>query len=157
MYSTDDSYSAVYEHGVVAPQSTLITRVMSWSQMTGYAKAGIMVRNSIAGSGSTPEGVILFASPAGGIQMEWDDDGGDFVNSDTPGNGSIPASLPVWLKLVRNGPVYTGYYSDDGTNWDLVGTANLPSQLTFQDAGMFMVRHAEGSPGQVVFDGLRVT
>ena len=84
--------------------------------MTGFAKAGLIVRNDITGSGSTPEGVTLLASPSGGIQLEWDDNGGTYIDSVTPPNGTNPGIVPVWLQLQRNGSTYTGYYSFDGTD-----------------------------------------
>jgi alpha-galactosidase len=131
--------------------------VTSQQGMTGFAKAGIMARNDITGSGSTPEGVILFESPSGGFQMEWDNNGGNFINSVTPPNGTIPESLPVWLELQKSGTTYTGYYSLDGANWFTVGTATVSGQAATQDAGMFVTSHATGSPGQVVFNGFDVT
>ncbi len=157
VYSTNDDYSAVYQHGVVGSQATVTTEVVGQDDMTGYAKGGIMIRNDIAGSGSSPEGVILYESPSAGIQMEWDDNDGYFVNSDTPGNGSIMRSLPVWLRLVRNGTLYTGFYSTDGNNWLTVGSAVIPDQAPTQDAGDFMVRHAEGSLGDVTFQNFSVS
>jgi len=96
--------------------------------MTGFAKAGVMVRNDITGSGTSPEGVILFESPSGGIQLEWDNNSGNFINSVTPPNGTIPQSLPVWLELQRSGATYTGYYSYDGKDWLTVGSATVPGQ-----------------------------
>jgi hypothetical protein len=107
----------------------------------------------MTGSGTTPEGVVLFESPSGGIQLEWDSNGGTYIDSVTPPNQTIPQSLPVWLSLTRNGDAYTGYYSFDGTDWLTVGTATVPGQAATQDAGMFVTSHTAGSPGQVVFDG----
>ena len=157
VYSTNDTYSAVYQHGVVGNKATVTTEVVGQDDMTGYAKGGIMIRNDIAGSGSSPEGVILYESPSAGIQMEWDNDDGYFINSDTPGNGSIVRSPPVWLRLVRNGPFYRGYYSTDGNHWLTVGTAVIRGQAPTQDAGDFMVRHAEGSLGDVTFQNFSVS
>ena len=117
LYSDADAYSSIYQPGVVGATATIETEVTAQQNMTGYAKAGLMVRNDITGSGTSPEGVILFESPSGGIQLEWDNNGGDFIDSVTPANGTIPESLPVYLELVRNGSTYTGYYSYDGASW----------------------------------------
>ena len=84
------------------------TEVISQQGMAGYAKAGIIVRNDMTGSGTTPKGVLLFESPSGGIQLEWDSNGGEYINSVTPANGNNPALLPVWLELVRNGSACYG-------------------------------------------------
>jgi hypothetical protein len=157
LYSGADAYSAIYLKGAVNTAATIRTEVTSQQGMTGFAKAGIMVRNDMTGSGTTPEGVILFESPSGGIQLEWDDNGGSFIDSVTPANGTDPVLLPVWLELVRNGTSYTGYYSFDGADWLTVGTATVPGQAATQDAGMFLNSHAAGSPGQAVFNGFTVT
>jgi alpha-galactosidase len=157
LYSGTDAYSAIYAKGAVGGTATIKTEVTAQQGMAGFAKAGIMVRNDMTGSGTTPEGAILFESPSGGIQLEWDNNGGSYIDKVTPPNGTIPESLPVWLELVRNGASYTGYYSFDGTNWLAVGTATVPGQAATQDAGMFMTSHAAGSPGQVVFSGFSVS
>jgi Alpha galactosidase A/NPCBM-associated, NEW3 domain of alpha-galactosidase/Alpha galactosidase C-terminal beta sandwich domain len=165
VWTDADTYSAIYQPAAAGaavgrlsgPESTVETEVTGQQDMTGYAKAGIMIRNDIAGSGTTPEGVVLFESPAGGIQLEWDSNGGGNINSVTPPNGTIPQTLPVWLKLVRAGATYTGYYSTDGgSTWTTVGTATVPDQAATQDAGLFMTSHDPGSPGLVDFQGFTV-
>jgi Alpha galactosidase A/Alpha galactosidase C-terminal beta sandwich domain/NPCBM-associated, NEW3 domain of alpha-galactosidase len=153
MFSNTDAYSAIYLPGAVGTTSTVDTQVVSQQNLTGFGKAGIIVRNSMTGSGTTPEGVILFESPSGGVQLEWTNDGGTFINSVTPANGTIPKTLPIWLRLVRDGSTYTGYFSPDGRNWLQVGTATVPGQADTQDAGIFVTSHASGSPAQVVFNG----
>jgi hypothetical protein len=156
LFSGSDSYSAIYQPGAVGTTSTIDTQVVSQQNLTGFGKAGIIVRNSMTGSGTTPEGVILFESPSGGIQLEWTNDGGTFINAVTPANGTIPKTLPIWLRLVRDGSTYTGYFSPDDHNWLRVGSATVSAQADTQDAGMFVTSHATGSPAQVVFNGLSV-
>lgn len=156
LYSGSDSYSTVYLPAAVGDTSTIQTEVVSHQNLTGFGKAGILVRNDITGSGTTPEGVILFESPSGGIQLEWDNNGGTHINAVTPPNGTITDRVPVWLKLVKNGSTFTGYYSTDGTAWTLVGTATVPAQATTQDAGVFVTSHVAGSPAQAVFDTFTV-
>jgi hypothetical protein len=157
LYSSTDAYSTIYSAGAVGTTATVDTEVTSQTALAGYGKAGILVRNSITGSGTTPEGVILFESPSGGIQLEWANNGGDFIDSVTPPNGTIPATLPVHLKLQRTGSTYTGYYSVDDKNWTKVGSATLTGQADTQDAGMFVTSHTSGTPAQVVFNGFGVS
>jgi hypothetical protein len=142
LYSGDDDYSTIYDPGAVGDTATVTTEVTAQQNMTGYAKAGLLVRNDITASGQAPEGVILFESPSGGIQLEWNDNGGTYIDNVTPANGTIPESLPVWLQLVRNGSSYTGYYSLDGSDWLSVGTATVPDQAATQDAGLFVTSAA---------------
>jgi hypothetical protein len=157
LFSDADAYSSIYDPASAGATATVQTEVTAQQNLAGYGKAGIMIRNDAAGSGTTPEGVVLFESPSGGIQLEWDSNAGSYVNSVTPPNGTSPELLPVWLELVRNGPSYTGYYSFDGTGWQEVGTATVPDQHATQDAGMFVTSHAAGSPAQVTFSGFTVS
>ena len=157
LYTGTDAYSTIYAKGAVGNAATVMTEVTSQQNMTGFAKAGIIVRNDMTASGTGPEGVILFESPSGGIQLQWNSGGGTYIDQVTPANGTIPESLPVWLELVRNGSAYSGYYSFDGSDWLAVGTATVPGQAATQDAGMFVTSHAAGSPGQAVFNGFSAT
>ena len=157
LFTGTDAYSTIYLPGAAASASTIETKVDSTTSLTGFGKAGIIVRNDMTGSGSSPEGVTLFASPSGGIQLEWDANGGDNITSVAPPNGTIPESTPVWLELVRNGSSYTGYYSYDGSDWLMVGSATVPGQNATQDAGLFVTSHVAGSPAQAEFSGLTTT
>jgi hypothetical protein len=160
MYDNVDQYSAIYQPSSVGTQATIQTEVVTPYDLSGYGKAGIIVRNDMTGSGTTPEGVILYASPSGGIQLEWSDNGGVYINSVTPSNGTIGNTVPVELQLVRNGDTYTGYYAVPGGTWQEVGSATVPDQASTQDAGMFVDANA-GSGGEVpstaAFDGFTIT
>jgi hypothetical protein len=157
LYSGTDDYSTIYQAGVVGPTSTVQTEVTGHGDLSGYGKAGIIVRNSMTASGTGPEGVILYESPSGGIQLEWDSNGGNYVDSVTPANGTIGDVVPVYLELVRSAATYTGYYSTDGSTWKPVGSATVPAQAGTQDAGLFVESHAAGSTALASFHGLSVT
>ncbi|HEY1702747.1 MAG TPA: protein kinase [Trebonia sp.] len=157
LWDGTDAYTTMYQPRAVGTTSTIETEVASQQNMFGDAKAGILVRNDMTGSGTTPEGVVLYASPGTGIQLEWDDGNGDTIDDNTPANGAYPELAPVWLKLVRNGSAYAGFYSFDGTDWLPVGTASVPDQVATQDAGMFVTSHTAGDPGQATFNGFTVS
>jgi alpha-galactosidase len=152
-----DDYGATYQKGVADATSTVQTEVVSQQNVSGFAKAGIIVRNNVAGAGTSPEGVILYESPEDGIQLGWNDNGGTYIDNQTPGIGAIPDTTPVWLRLVRNGSTYTGYYSTDGSTWHEVGSETLSGQASTQDAGLFLSSHATGDPGLVYYNGFNVT
>jgi hypothetical protein len=157
LYSGTDAYSTIYQPGAAGGTATIETEVATTANLTGYGKAGLIVRNSMTGSGTSPEGVVLFESPSGGIQLEWNSNGGNYVDSVTPANGTNPELTPLWLELVRDGDTYTGYYSFDGSGWLEVGTATVAGQAATQDAGMFVTSHDAGVPAQATFDGFTVT
>jgi len=158
LWTDADAYSTIYQPASVSAGSTIQTEVTAQSGMTGYAKAGIIVRNDMTASGTGTEGVILYESPSGGVQLEWDGNGGTSINSVTPANGTIADTVPVYLRLViGTGGTYTGYYSTDDSTWTEVGTATLTGQNATQDAGLFMLSHSTGSDGLVDFSGFGIT
>jgi hypothetical protein len=157
IWTNADMYSAIYRAGLVGTTSTIDTEVTAQQGLTGYGKAGIIVRNDMTASGTGPEGVTLLASPESGIQLQWNSDGDSYIDSVTPANGVIPFSLPIYLKLERTAAdSYTGYYSFDDAGWYKVGTATVPGQAATQDAGMFVTSHSTGSQAQVTFNGFSV-
>jgi hypothetical protein len=156
LFSGSDDYSAIYEKGAVSPTSTITTEVTGEQALSGFAKAGIMVRNDISAAGTAPEGVVLYDSPSGGVQLEYDDNGGQYIDAVTPPNGTILQNPPVYLRLTRDGDTYAGAYSTDGSTWMPVGTATVPGQASTQDAGVFVVSHATGQPGIATFKGFSV-
>jgi ABC-type transport system involved in multi-copper enzyme maturation permease subunit len=94
-----------------------------------WSKAGIILKENTS-QGSAYAAMMVTGS--NGVRMQW-----DYVN-DTPGlAGSVSASSPRWLRLVRDGGTITGYDSADGTHWTLVGTAILPGLTSTVQAGLF--------------------
>lgn len=157
LYSGSDDYTAIYQHDVLGTTSTVQTEVSSVQGLSGFGKTGILVRDAIDQANAAPEGIILYVSPDGGIQMEWDSNGGEWINSVTPANGTIPMTTPVHLRLVRDADSYTGYYSTDGSNWTKIGTVTVPGQADTQDAGMFVTSHSAGSAAATMFHGFSIS
>jgi ABC-type transport system involved in multi-copper enzyme maturation permease subunit len=94
-----------------------------------WSKAGIIIKENTS-QGSVYAAMMVTGS--NGVRMQW-----DYVN-DTPGlTGSVSASSPRWLRLVRDGGTITGYDSADGTHWTLVGTATPPGLTSTVQAGLF--------------------
>ena len=79
-----------------------------------WSKAGIMVRQDLSPGARD---VYLVATRDNGVAFQWRDTA-NFPASWT--GESEPAHLltyPVWLRIVRSGNTFTGWYSDDGKSW----------------------------------------
>ena len=63
---------------------------------------------------------------------------------------------PSWVRLVKNGSTFTGYWSTDGTTWNLVGSATVPDTAPTQDVGIFSTSHSTGVVGLSNFDNFDV-
>jgi hypothetical protein len=103
-----------------------------------WSKAGIIIKENTS-QGSAYAAMMVTGS--NGVRMQW-----DYVN-DTPGlTGSVSASSPRWLRLVRVGDTITGYDSADSTHWTLVGTAALPGLTSAVQAGLFAAGTGSENP-----------
>jgi hypothetical protein len=102
----------------------MVARVLSVDPVAPGAKAGIMIRDSYGDDGHCASVTI---SSAGAVQfIRRATVGGTSTQTTAPGT----VNGPVWLKLVRQGNVFTGYFSTDGVNWVLIDqqTVNMGNQ-----------------------------
>ncbi|MGW7002752.1 NEW3 domain-containing protein [Streptomyces sp. NPDC054933] len=153
-YDTDQ-YSAVFQQGAEHDGSTTVVKVTAQANTSEWAKAGIMVRDDITKPGASPGYLILAEAPGKGYVLQWDSTGSGRLDSNSapPNEGSGTAAYPSWLKLVRSGSTYTGYYSTDGSTWTEVATATLPGVTATQDVGVFTSSHSDGTSGEADFAG----
>ena len=117
IWGSTDAFQSVSQ--ALAGDVQLIARVASIQNTGRYAKAGIMLRDSIAASAAH---VMLDVEPNGSIEfMTRHASGG----ATTWLSGAMQ-SAPVWLKLTRAGTTVTGYTSMNGATWTQAGTTTLP-------------------------------
>jgi ABC-type transport system involved in multi-copper enzyme maturation permease subunit len=130
------AHQSVTGNGTITVQVTSLTgqiltgaTQMAPGGLQPWSKAGIIIKENTS-QGSAYAAMMVTGS--NGVRMQW-----DYVN-DTPGlTGSVSASSPRWLRLVRTGGTITGYDSADGTHWTLVGAATLPELTSTVQAGLF--------------------
>ncbi|MFB7634615.1 NEW3 domain-containing protein [Streptomyces sp. NPDC056149] len=156
LWGNTDQYSAIYRPGAEHDGSTTVVKVTAQANTSEWAKAGIMVRDDITKPGRSPGYLILAEAAGKGYVLQWDSTGGGHLDSNSapPNEGSGTAAYPSWLKLVRSGSAYTGYYSTNGTDWTRIATASLPGVTATQDVGVFTSSHSEGAGGEADFAGL---
>ncbi len=139
----------------VCGDQTLIARVTYQSNTNGWAKAGVMFRDSTAAGAMC---VDLVATPSNGVSLQWRNAaGGSSSTIQVAGVGAPSASHPVWLKLVKNGSNYAGYYSLNGTSWTEVGSTVVTFSNAEYLAGLAVDSHNNGVLGTATFDNVSVT
>ncbi len=101
-----------YAYKTLSGDGSIIARVVSVENTNEWAKAGVMIRETLE-----PFSVhgLMCVTPAGRSA---------FQNRPLIGGESFTASsdannvtTPVWVKLVRQGHNFSGYYSTDRINW----------------------------------------
>ncbi|MFH9063301.1 GDSL-type esterase/lipase family protein [Streptomyces coeruleorubidus] len=151
-----DEKAAVYLADAAPPSGTVTARVAAQSGSGPSAKAGIAVANDL----TAPEKggyAVLTMSAQYGLEFLTDSDGDGKLDTWAGGGSSYH---PAWLKLVRDGTAYTAYASSDGTAWQQVAAATVPSASGTGDAGMVASAVNLNYPGQTttaVFDTFSTT
>lgn len=79
-----------------------------------WSKAGIMVRQDLT-PGSRD--VYLVATRDNGVAFQWRDRANLPASWTEESEPASPILYPIWLRIVRNGNEFTGWWSDDGTTW----------------------------------------
>jgi ABC-type transport system involved in multi-copper enzyme maturation permease subunit len=107
------------------------------SGLEPWSKAGIIIKENTS-QGSAYAAMMLTGSH--GVRMQW-----DYVEDTAGLTGSVSASAPRWLRLVRDGDTVIGYDSADGTHWTPVGSATLPGLTSTVQAGLFAAGSSDDS------------
>jgi alpha-N-acetylglucosaminidase len=154
MWLGTNQFGTVYSPSALADGDAVTTQVTAQDDTGPWARAGIVVRNSLATNGSAGY-LDLAVTPANGCALSWDASGDGQLDSVA---NIGPFAAPTYLKLVRTGTTYTGYCSADGGNWRTVGTATVAGAATIQDVGIFATaaNGGSGAAGVARFTGFTV-
>ena len=134
-----------YSSQAVSGDFDAVVQVESQTNPNGWAKAGLMVRES-TDPGSRH--LSCFITPGHGAAMQY--------RTATSGYSSHIAgpqvTAPTWLKLIRRGTSFSTYQSTDGSTWRLIGTRTvaIPTNALL---GLAVTSHANGSLSTAVFSG----
>ncbi len=142
----------------------IVARVdnMSWSN--AWAKAGVMIRESLS-PGSAHAFMLVTPDSRRAFQNR------PFSNSAAcrSAHSNVEAiSLPFWVKLQRQGNRLTGYYSQDGVNWirqpdtEYTGSDASPNPQTISMparvyVGLALTSHVSGRAATAMFSGVKIT
>ena len=142
IWGTQDEFRYVYQ--TLQGNGEIIARVTSQENTDGWAKSGIMVKQSAA---PLSPYALLAVTPNNGIT---------FQHSFNTDFGSFAYNFPnAWLKLVRFNNTFTAYTSLDGINWQTIGIAEITmsEEITI---GMFVTSHKYNELNTSVFDNVSI-
>ena len=103
--------------------------------------------------------VDVVATPGEGVALQWRDGTGTSCGSVQTSTVAAPSSAhPVWVKLVKDGGDFTGFYSLDGNTWTEVGST---TDVNFSNvnylAGLAVTSHKSGTSCTATFDNLSLS
>jgi regulation of enolase protein 1 (concanavalin A-like superfamily) len=161
IWGTTDEFRFVYKQ--LTGNGSIIARIEYLDYTNEWAKAGVMIRQTLDSDSVLVDGII---SADGNVGMQWRSgrgvDMGAADDSNTSADGG--ATFPGWVKLTRNGNVFQVQYSTDGATWqDIVpGTAGKPqtTTVTMTDPvyiGLAVCSHATGVVAGSQLTGITTT
>lgn len=137
-----DSFHFVYKE--VDGESEIVARVSRVQLTDPWARAGLMMRESLApGSRS----IFFSVTAARGGVCHWRERTGEESSISLDGLMSVPC----WLKLRRDGEVFSAFKSASGKSWSLVERINMNASGRLF-VGMAAASMREGVLGQSVFE-----
>src|SRR6185436_10763704 len=97
---------------------TIIARVLSLSNTDAWAKAGVMIRESLNPDSKFAMTVV---TPANGTSLQ--------VRTQTGGGCGLTwgpgLHAPAWVRITRTGGTFSGAASADGVNWTTIGDVSI--------------------------------
>jgi hypothetical protein len=137
----EDSYGTIYLKQAIEGNFVATVKVVGFSEgISEWFRAGIFVRNDLTkGDGKKPAtlGSFLLFSTTKRYGAQWDEFGDGCMHNTKSKNYGVDNPIPVWIKLVRHGNSFTGYYSFDGKNWTISRVSgDIPGMAAKMDIGL---------------------
>jgi glucose/arabinose dehydrogenase/regulation of enolase protein 1 (concanavalin A-like superfamily) len=146
IWNTADAFRFVYQQ--LSGNVDIRARVTGITNTNAWAKAGVMVRETLA---ANAKHAMVVVTPGNGVA---------FQRRVTAGGSSAhiasSGSVPYWVRLVRNGNTFTAYRSSTGTTWTQIATANIPMTANVF-VGLPVTSHNNGALCTATFTNVTVT
>ena len=125
----------------------MTARVISQSNTDGWAKAGVMIRETLNANSAY---AIAALTPANGVNMQYRASTGALAVH----NWQLAGVAPTWVRLVRTGNSVQAYSSVNGTSWNALGGAvTIPMAGTVY-VGLAVCAENSGALSTVTFDNV---
>lgn len=156
----EDSYGALYLQNAISGNFIATVKVVEFEEgVSEWFRAGIFIRNDISKSNETEigsyGGFLMFSTPKR-HGAQWDQFGDGSSHNTKSYNYKKDEPFPVWLKVIREGNLFTGFYSYDGINWTFSRkSTQIPKLGTTMDIGLAGGTNDQ-RPSLVVFEDFKL-
>jgi hypothetical protein len=131
---------------------TITARVLSLGNTNEWAKAGVMIRESLARSSRH---AMVVVTPAHGVAFEGRYQAGDYSFNENSGAGSVTA--PYWVRLVREGNTFTAFSSPDGIAFTRLGDPQAVNMAGNVLIGLCVTAHDDTALNTATFGRITIT
>lgn len=145
IWGTADQFSYAYQPWT--GDGTIVAVVTSQTNPDPWAKAGIMIRESLNANAKHAD---LLLTPSNGFTFQYRTTAGGTTQSVKQASSS-----PAWLKLQRTGNVIKGYVSNNGLNWGDIGNVTVSMNSTVY-VGLAVTSHNTSQLSTATFEYVTV-
>jgi hypothetical protein len=133
MYFTTDACSLYEPSEGLVGDGEIVARITEQENLASFNRAGVMMREGLSSTNRYFQ-VAVQCIPDGSRRI-------GFWRRTTPSTNYTestvwPITLPVWVKLKRDGFSFSGYYSTNGNNWTQIGPSVLQETSVVLHAGL---------------------
>jgi autotransporter-associated beta strand protein len=121
VYASTDQFRMVYQNS--SGDCDMIARVDNLTNPSVSAKAGVMIRESLA---TNARCAGVYVTPSSGVQFIWRTTAGSMPSIATVAT----LTAPQWVRIQRVGNSFKAYYSANGTTWTQFGGNKTISMAT---------------------------
>jgi hypothetical protein len=133
IWNTVDEFRLAYRR--LNGDGSIVARVDSLMPTDGWAKAGVMIRESL-NAGSKHAAVVV--TPSNGVSFPYRAFTGDVSNQ----VNLAGVVAPYWVRLTRTGDVFKAEHSANGTTWTVLGTEQTISMVGTIYIGLCLTSHS---------------
>lgn len=146
IWGNGDQLNYIYQS--LRGNAEIIVKVQSASRLDGWAKAGVMIRETLK---SDAKHVDMMLTPENGATFQY-----RTTAAGVTADHTAAATVPKWLKLTRSGNTFTGAISSNGTSWQTVGSVQVPMTSKVY-VGLALSNPGEDTRNKAVFGNVKIT
>ncbi|MBN1479494.1 aryl-sulfate sulfotransferase [candidate division KSB1 bacterium] len=146
IWGTSDQFHFAYQQ--ITGDVEISARVMSIGDTDGWAKAGVMIRNSLEPGAKH---AMMCATVSNGMAFQRRVE----ANQGSLNDNTESPKTPYWVKLSRRGTFFIGYESADGEKWDRITSERIQMNQTVY-VGFAVTSHNNNALCEATFDDLQM-
>ena len=146
IWGTNDAFQFAYVYVPISTNCDIRARVLSISKTDPWAKAGVMIRESLAPGSRNAYMAISYSNNA---QYQY-----RAATNGSSSSYSGAGTAPYWVRVTRTNNVFRAYSSSDGISWNAVGAAIISMAGTGAYVGLAVTAHNSLLLNSSVFDNV---
>jgi regulation of enolase protein 1 (concanavalin A-like superfamily) len=146
VWGTADAFHFAY--GTMHGDGQIVARIKSVDGTAAWTKAGVMLRGSLDPGAAH---AFMLVSRAKGVAFQR-----RLRRDALTVHTGVAGAAPLWVRLVREGRLVTGFVSSDGAAWTLVARDEIELGAAVM-AGVAVSSHDATQPATATFEDVSVT